>query len=217
MIKINLLGDKVDYSGKIAMHIFVSVISLGIVLACCGFAHINIMSSKGKMEDLKVRLEARKVSLEAETAEVKDLESKKSLLQKKLNTISALKIKKGGPVKILDEVNRAVPELAWISEIRENSGVLQIFGVSLDNQTVAKFMRNLEAAEWVKTVGLEQAVLIEREGVKLAQFSITAKLVDPLEARVLDDQSSMEKKSNVVGKNSGVRAKGMMNSVKSKM
>jgi hypothetical protein len=85
------------------------------------------------------------------------LESKREDLNNKLAVIATLRRSKVGPVRVLDDLNMAVPERAWLSEIKEASGLLKINGVALDNQTVSLFMKDLEASDYFDNIELVES------------------------------------------------------------
>jgi hypothetical protein len=61
----------------------------------------------------------------------------------------------------------AVPERAWITKVEESGGKFTISGRALDNQTVADFMRDLEASDYFENVDLietSQKYLLTRTG-----------------------------------------------------
>lgn len=126
--------------------------------------------------------EARLAKLETQTKQVDDLEKKRNLLKEKLTTIATLKIKKHGPVHVLDDLNNAIPEKAWITELRDKNGQLEISGVALDNQTIAQFMANLGnfGSFDRDKVDLVQSFEFQQDNVKLKQFTLAVALKDQL-------------------------------------
>ena len=188
MIRINLLGEKVDNSAQyvVQMLIFGSTISLAIVL--CVALQLSAAGSLSELRDKKSALETKLFELKKITKKVENLESNQKLLKEKLNTISSLKMKKSGPVRVLDDLRGAVPERVWLSSVKQKAGSLEINGMSLDNQTISEFMGNLEKSPFFGKVDLILSTQKEKDKVKLKQFVLQAQLKDPL---------SMAKKSEV--------------------
>ena len=177
MIKINLLGDEaaVDSSGTALVGGYLA--SLALVVAAFFIAYQSASSTasdlRAQSEDLSIKL----AQLKELTKEVKELEAKKKSLEDKLVVIGALQKNKLGPVRALDDLNHALPEKSWILEVKESSGSVRIGGMALDNQTIASFMRDLEASDYFDKVDLVEARQAVREGVKIKAFNIQSKVL----------------------------------------
>ena len=121
-------------------------------------------------------LDSQLKKLKEVTKEVRELEAKKAELRDKLAVIAKLKISKVGPVRVMDDLNKALPERAWITSIKERQGSLSIAGMALDDQTIAGFMRDLEASDYYDTVDLVQSRKTPWKGGKISEFSLEAKI-----------------------------------------
>jgi len=72
---------------------------------------------------------------------------------------------------MLDELNMLVPaKQAWLEKITQTKQGLRIEGMARDNGVVARFMKDLEKAEFIRSVELVVAKEKELVGVKLQQF-----------------------------------------------
>ncbi len=176
MIKINLLGDStaIDYSGQYIVAGFISS-----VLLCLGvffFLYSTIDSEITELTEKTSRLESELLQVQKITKEVKDLETKKTEYNRKLIVIAKLKKNKSGPVRVLDDLNLALPERAWITEIKEQDNSLMIVGRALDNQTVATFFRDLEKSEYFGERSNEVLKQINMDSVKIKEFSFLTKI-----------------------------------------
>lgn len=185
MIRINLLGEKEDHSLSYALQTLALIASVVVTILICFMVHGNLSSDLESMTTEQSNLKRQLDKLEKVTREIDDLENKKKLLREKLQTIALLKAKKHGPVHILDDINMALPERAWLSSITEKNGALEIYGVAIDNQTVALFMRSLEKYPFFGSgnVDLLQSTELLQDDIKLQQFSILVKLRDALQAQ----------------------------------
>jgi type IV pilus assembly protein PilN len=174
MIKINLLGDdtSVDYSGHIVVGAYVA--SMVVSVAAC-----FILSSwiSGEIEELTNQKSAKEKELariQTVTQKVKDIEKKHKDLEDRLVRIATLKRNKQGPVRVLDALNLAIPERAWLIEAREKSDVMKLEGLALDGETISQFMRELEKSDYFPKVELDVAKQATKQGVKIQAFSIRA-------------------------------------------
>ncbi|NLF25466.1 MAG: PilN domain-containing protein [Deltaproteobacteria bacterium] len=154
MIKINLLGTGVQShtSGKIWIIGYVA----SLVLLCGVFFWIhsdvtqraNILKSQS--EELQLSLDALKVK----TKEVNELKVKRDLLNDKLAIIARLRKSKMGPVRVMDDINRALPEGVWLREIDEKADGMHIKGRALGDQEIVVFLENLKRSRYFRTVDL---------------------------------------------------------------
>lgn len=176
MIRINLLGEeeKTDGEGLLVVGSWVA----GILVLVVAFAITQgvLQSSLGESKSESARLESSLTQLKKTTAEVEHLEKMRKDLQSKLAVIAKLKLSKRGPVRVLDDLNIAIPERAWLLSVQEKSDEVKIDGMSLDNQTTADFMKNLEESDYFRSVELLETKRIEQKNVKMNAFSIKAKL-----------------------------------------
>ena len=181
MIRVNLLGEKVDYSVEIATHALILGASVLVVFFACGWAHSGLSDDLTYIKREKRELEKELEKLKKVTERVQDLESKQKTLREKLLTIAHLKAKKHGPVRVLDTVNTVLPERAWVDELEERDGFLEIQGVAFDNQTIADFMNKLGASDYFGDVDL---VLSRQKSssddTSLKEFLLRAQIVTPM-------------------------------------
>jgi type IV pilus assembly protein PilN len=174
MIKINLLGNDtaIDFTSHIVVGAYVSsmVVTLGLCLFVASWLG-------GEIEDLereKVDKQASLKRIQAVTQEVKEIEKKQKSLEDRLVRIATLKRNKQGPVRVLDSLNTAIPERAWLVEAREKSGIMVLNGLALDGETVSSFMRELEKSDYFPKIELDVAKQAIKQGVKIQEFVIRA-------------------------------------------
>ena len=77
---------------------------------------------------------------------VEELEAKREALRHKIQVIEQLKNNQRGPVKIMDEVSRALPELVWLTRLSLKGDELLLDGNAMDENAVANFIANLGAS-----------------------------------------------------------------------
>ena len=99
-------------------------------------------------------LRAAVAKLDEQTREIKDLDRKRADLQAKLKVIEDLQQKRVGPSHILGDLSAAVPEKLWLIEFSDVGGLATLTGLALDNQTIATFMRRLQASRYFYDVDL---------------------------------------------------------------
>ena len=76
--------------------------------------------------------------------EVEEFKAKKAELQRKVQVINRLKANQRGPVRIMDYVSRALPELLWLNNMQVGAQAITISGEAFNTNAVANFMENLD-------------------------------------------------------------------------
>lgn len=176
MIKINLLGEPPRLDATTKRWLGTYMVSLA-AMVLIGLVARGLMTGRiAHLERETNVLNSELLALKRATKEVRDLESKRKELRAKLDVIARLKETKIGPVRIMDDLNGAVPDRVWLTEIAERSGVLRLSGYALDNQTIAAFMKDLDRSDFFETVELVETKQMEREGVKIKLFTLESKV-----------------------------------------
>ena len=76
--------------------------------------------------------------------EVEDYKAKKAELERKIGVINDLKANQRGPVRVMDYVSRALPELLWLDKMRMTAASIEIEGRAFNTNAVANFIDNLD-------------------------------------------------------------------------
>jgi type IV pilus assembly protein PilN len=86
--------------------------------------------------------EARK--LEAIIKEVDDYTRRKDSLQQRIDLINQLKQNQKGPVRIMDQISRDLPDLVWLDSVDISSGKVTLAGRGLNANAIALFIENVK-------------------------------------------------------------------------
>lgn len=76
--------------------------------------------------------------------EVEDYKAKKSELERKIGIINDLKANQRGPVRVMDYVSRALPELLWLDRMKMTADSIEVEGRAFNTNAVANFIENLD-------------------------------------------------------------------------
>lgn len=180
MIRINLLPVKAALK-KEALRSQLIVLLLCVVVTAAGCASVYL-SLLGKIADAaeeNARKEDEISRLKSVIGEVGRFKKLQQELQGKLDVLDKLKEGQSGPVHLLDELSKAVPDKLWIVTFKESAGVVSIGGVSLNEETVAEFLRDLEASPYYKGVELQVVEQTSQGGSKLHKFDVTCRVEAP--------------------------------------
>lgn len=90
----------------------------------------------------KTRAEAER--LRSIIEEVKGYEAKKASLEEKIDLINQLKTNQKGPVRLMDELSKALPDLVWLSELTVSGELVTLKGRTMSPNAVANYLENLK-------------------------------------------------------------------------
>ncbi len=106
-------------------------------------------SMTSEITDTQAKIEVAKAEvakLEVERAKKEELERKRKSFQDQVNLIERLKAQQGGPVRMLDEISKALPDFVWLTRIEQAGATIKITGEASNNNSIADFLNNLQRA-----------------------------------------------------------------------
>jgi Tfp pilus assembly protein PilN len=106
---------------------------------------------------------------------VRTLESQATQASQELTALEALFQAREGTVRILDSLVNALPDRAWLVELRETEQRIKVSGLAQDGETISSFVRELEKSGALAGVEIDVARESVLHGVKLQEFSIGAR------------------------------------------
>jgi len=156
----------------------IAVLSIGV-----GIVWMTDRRAIARLEVEQAALRADLDRLKPVVDEVSTLERREKLLNTRIETIQRLRSNQRGPVRVLDELSRNLPEQAWLETIDESAGVYKVAGYALTNFAVADLLRSLQRSEEFTRVDLvssEQVVIANRDIKKfIIQFQRMAGAAKP--------------------------------------
>jgi type IV pilus assembly protein PilN len=182
MIRINLLAEAKPVKKKRGVAAFgsggrLNTILIGATLGVAvlaGLIHYFILSSAIKAQQEKIRVAQVEVTrLETVLKEVRDFEQKKARLQKKVDLINTLKQNQRGPVRLMDEVSKALPDLVWLEKMDYHGNSISIVGKAFNPPAVANFLENLKRVPSFQEPKVEFAACGGAGGAQLYCFKMS--------------------------------------------
>lgn len=79
--------------------------------------------------------------------EVEHFEARKAELEHKITVINTLKANQRGPVRIMDEISRALPDMLWLTRMRAKGTAITLNGQAFNTNAVANLIENLDQVE----------------------------------------------------------------------
>lgn len=157
MIKINLLAEgkrpvavrkarvAAPGAGDLANLALWASLALGVLVAGGWWFW---MTRQLAAKDREIQAAEKEVKeLEAVIKEVENYKAKKADLERKISIINTLKENQRGPVRIMDEVSRALPELLWLTQMDVTANSIVLRGTAFNMSAVANFIDNLDKVE----------------------------------------------------------------------
>ena len=178
MIRINLLPYREkEKKENLRRQITIITGSFILFLLVLSFLQLSISASISNLGREVKDVENRLVVLTKVAGDIEVFKADKNDLEKKLNIIKTLEENRLVPVRMLDELTTLVPtNNLWLEKFSEKGKDLRIEGVARDNMAVARFMKNLELSNYIKSIDLISSKRTEIAGIKLQQFVLTCTL-----------------------------------------
>lgn len=95
-------------------------------------------------EEIVAQRTADAQKLEAIIKEVEDYQKRKDSLQHRIDLINQLKQNQKGPVRIMDQISRDLPDLVWLDSMEMNAGRVSMTGRGLNPNAIALFIENIK-------------------------------------------------------------------------
>jgi len=182
MIKINLLSEGkrptavrksrvpggLKLEGKdlgpwmIAVGVLIGILGVGVAWK---LADQKLVEKGGEVAAAQREVEA----LASVIKEVDDYKAKKGELERKIGIINDLKANQQGPVRLMDSVSRALPELLWLDQMTMIGNTIEIQGRAFNTNAVANFIENLDKVAEIDEPTLKST---EQQGGGTYKFSI---------------------------------------------
>src|SRR3954452_11078546 len=154
MIKINLLSEgkrpaavrkksAVKLEGQaIGQWMLLAGLLVG-VLALAGAWYLQNQKLEAKQKEV-ADAQHEVDQLASVIKEVEEYKDKKAELERKIGIINDLKANQRGPVRVMDYISRALPELLWLDSTTMKSDSITVEGRAFNTNAVANFIDNLD-------------------------------------------------------------------------
>jgi len=184
MIKINLIAEAQQGRGRVKAApkyegggaLGQNVLMVGVVALALLFVAWRWYSLAAEHRALSAEIaqaEKEKERLQAIIKKGEDFKAKKELLQRKISLVTELKRNQSGPVHLLDEVSKQMPDFLWLESMNESGFNVNIKGKATTYNAVSNFYNNLNSSRYFQNVVLGPISSIP-EGVT---FSLTCRFL----------------------------------------
>jgi type IV pilus assembly protein PilN len=161
MIRINLLAAERDQSKKKNAAILGSsgqkmTIGCGLILvlavAFIGWRYWTVTRDSNQLDAEIGAAQQETVRLHSVIQQVQQYEQRKAQLQQRVVLIEQLRKGQTGPVHMLDQISRALPQMLWLTELKQSGTGADVIidGRCTTLTGLSEFVSNLEASGYFK-------------------------------------------------------------------
>jgi type IV pilus assembly protein PilN len=179
MPRINLLPWR-EQERKVRRREFMVALSAAacIGVVCVLFGKYVLYASWIDSQNAKNNLLKKEiVKLDAQIADIQDLETRKQRLVARMEIIEKLQRKRPEIVHLFDELVKTVPEGIYLTQIKETGKKLEMKGVAQSSTRVSTFMRNIDSSSWMDNPQLQVVETSKDSPTGGSSFTLTSDVV----------------------------------------
>jgi Tfp pilus assembly protein PilN len=190
MIRINLLatdrpskkkrgavgggGGAPSAPGAMQAYLLMGIFVGGAVLVCLGL-YFYLSGQIRELDSKIAAAEQRQRELQEIKRQVDALELKRATFQRKVDLIEQLKAEQSGPVHMLDEISKALPDFVWLTNLDQTGPLVKFQGQSNGLTSVADLISALERSGWFPNVDLASST----ETNNIVTFALSSTFRNP--------------------------------------
>lgn len=180
MIKINLLPrEERIRRAPVNTRLILAGLGAVILFLAMGYGWYWLSGEVGRTEAAIRQAQADLKRYDDLAKQVEKYRGEKKRLEDKIKVIETLVAAQRGPVRILDEVSKALPNEVWLTAFNRTGNRLEISGIAFSNFNVAALMTNLgKPPNLLSNVDLVVSEKTVVSDVAVERFTITAEVVE---------------------------------------
>lgn len=187
MIRINLLAvdrgaGKKKASAGVTSAQRVTIGAALILLATVttiGWWFWTLHTDSRRLDDEIARAEVEAQQLRSVLSSVQKFETEKARLQQRVSLIEQLRRGQTGPVHILDELSKALPDRMWLIGLSQRDKDFTIDGRTTSLTGVSDFVANLQASPWFGPVEILDTAVDQSPAGDIVRFTLRATSENP--------------------------------------
>jgi type IV pilus assembly protein PilN len=187
MIRINLLSvdrERTKRGALIPAAQRVTIVASLIILTTflgIGWKFWSLHQDSVRVDDELAKGEREMQQLRSVLAQVQKFESSKAQLQQRVTLIEQLRRGQSGPVHMIDEIGKALPERLWLTELTQKGDDVVLAGMTTSFTGLSDFVANLETSAWFKKPIdiVDSQVTTDAKNGDIFKFSVKAVFNNP--------------------------------------
>jgi type IV pilus assembly protein PilN len=155
VIKINLLAvdrDRVKKKSKLAGGGEKITIGCSLILVAAalfvGWWYWSLQNESKDVDQQIVDAQRETARLQSVILQVQDFEARRAQLQQRVTLIEELRKGQTGPVHLLDQVSRSLPDAMWLIELKQTGNDVVIDGRCVSLTALSDFVSALEMSNY---------------------------------------------------------------------
>ena len=161
--------------GAMQLYLFLALFVGGSIAVCVGM-YFLIMQQIGTLDTRIAAAKAEEQKLAAIKKQIEEFQARKKMYEMKVALIERLRAEQSGPVHMLDELSKALPDFLWLVQMDEKNKTLTIKGEATGMPAVAEFVANLQRSGWYPTA---EPKTFSQNPAGLVTFEASASFKDP--------------------------------------
>jgi type IV pilus assembly protein PilN len=158
--------------------------TLILALAGVGVAwwYWSLQQESSRLSDMLANAQQESQRLRTAIAQVQKFDEQRAQLQQRVTLIEQLRRGQSGPVHMLDEISRSLPDQLWLTQLEQKGSDLTVEGRCLAFTSLSDFVGNLDRSGWFKKpVEITDSQLDQVQGAEttLIRFTIKARFAPP--------------------------------------
>jgi type IV pilus assembly protein PilN len=154
------------------------IAALFVLAGCSGYIaldYLNLQQQDAALHQELIAARAEKARLQPILREVERFESQKRDLQQRVNLIEELRQNQAGPVHMLDQISRSMPDRLWLLDMKQTNSDITLDGKTSTLSSLADFVANLEASGYfAKPVEITNSEEEKSNDTDLIKFTVKA-------------------------------------------
>ncbi|MBS0383601.1 MAG: PilN domain-containing protein [Proteobacteria bacterium] len=180
MAKINLLPWRAERRERrkreFFTHLGLAAVAAIVLVLLWGFwVSLRISNQNDRNAYLKAQIQ----QLDAKITEIKNLQQVKDHLLARKRIVEKLQSSRSQMVHLFDQIVQTIPAGARLTGLKEQGDKLTLDGVAQSNDTVAKYMRSIEASPWMGPAQLVKTENVHSDTNTPYEFELVVTLGTP--------------------------------------
>jgi type IV pilus assembly protein PilN len=184
MIRINLIAKRKAPKASFDLSRHVPILCSLVLLAAAlliGWRFWTMRQRSAVLDEEIQRAQQEAQSLRAVMEQVQQFEQRKSQLQQRVALIEDLRQGQSGPVHLLDEISRALPDRLWLTDLKQDTEAVKLEGRTTSLTSLSDFVSNLEASGYFSRPVeiVDSRVESQQASVDVIKFTVRAQFLMP--------------------------------------
>jgi type IV pilus assembly protein PilN len=188
LIKINLLAVDRDRTKRKATFQIGQKITVGCSLILVATALIvgwwywSLKNDSAELDQQIVDAQRETARLQSVILQVRQFDEQRAQLQQRVTLIEQLRKGQTGPVHLLDQISRSLPDSMWLTELKQTANDVVIDGRCMSLTALSDFVSSLEASSYfAKPVEIVDSIVdpATPTAPETIRFSVKGKFVAP--------------------------------------